>query len=288
MAQYRLFADAACDIPENMLNEWGVSMIDMTFRFEGEEEQFNGDVPAPAFYQKMRNGACSRTAAINSETFQETFRPVLEAGEDLVYLAFSSGLSTTYEQAVMTARSLKEEYAGRKILVADSLAASGGYGLLVYLAAKKKQEGATIEELVRYIEETRLSVCHWFTVDDLVYLKRGGRVSPTLALVGTVLGIKPVLHVDNEGHLISMSKARSRKRSLKALADAFATSAIDPASGPVFISHGECEEDAKDLAEMVKEASGGREIDLMTFIGPVIGSHSGPGTMALFFLGKQR
>ena len=288
MTDYRLFADAACDIPESLLNEWGVSMIDMTFRFEGEEEQFNGDVAAPDFYQKMRDGACSRTAAINSETFKETFRPVLEAGEDLVYIAFSSGLSTTYEQAVMTARSLKKEYPERTILVTDSLAASGGYGLLVYLTAKKKQEGVTKEELVRYVEETRLSVCHWFTVDDLVYLKRGGRVSPTVALVGTVLGIKPVLHVDNEGHLINVSKARSRKRSLKALAEAFAESAVDPKTGPVFISHGDCEEDAIALAEMVKEISGGREVDLTTFIGPVIGSHSGPGTMALFFLGKQR
>ncbi len=288
MATYRIFADAACDIPEATLNEWGVTMIDMTYRFTDEDaEHFNSKTDIPEFYNQMRAGRCSRTSAINMATFLDAFRPTLEAGTDLLYVAFSSGGSTTYEQSLAAIELLKPEFPERKIMAVDALAFSGGLGLTVYLAAKKQQEGATIEETFRYVEDTRLHVCHWFTVDDLVYLKRGGRVSATTALVGSVLGIKPVLHVDNEGHLISMSKARSRRRSLKALADKFAETAIDPVNGPVFICHGGCAEDAELLRGMIREISG-KDVDLLSYIGPVIGSHSGPGTMALFFLGTER
>lgn len=287
MAEYRIFADAACDIPAETLREWGVNLIDMTFRFTDEEtERYNGAVSAHDFYEQMRKGRCSRTAAINTETFLNAFRPTLRAGCDLLYIAFSSGLSITFEQSVLAVRQLREEFPDRTIETVDSLAASGGYGLIVYMAAKEKERGATLDETKAFVERTRLHVCHWFTVDDLVYLKRGGRVSSAVALVGTVLGIKPVLHVDDEGHLINVTKARSRRRSLRALADAFVQSAIDPKAGPVFISHGDCPADAELLERMVREAGG--TVDRTTYIGPVIGSHSGPGTAALFFLGKQR
>lgn len=228
MAGFQIFADAACDIPEATLKEWGVAMVDMTYRFTDEnDERFNSKTDIPDFYNQMRAGRCSRTSAINMATFLDAFRPTLEAGRDLLYVAFSSGGSTTYEQSLAAVKLLKKEFPERTILSVDSLAFSGGLGLLVYLTAKKQQEGASIEETFRYVEETRLHVCHWFTVDDLVYLKRGGRISATTALVGAMLGIKPVLHVDDEGHLVSMSKARSRRRSLKALADKFADTAID-------------------------------------------------------------
>ncbi len=289
MADYRIFADAACDIPEPMLNEWGVSMIDMTFRFTDEDfERKNSETDVPYFYNQMRAGRCSRTSAINSVSFVEAFRPVLEKGADVLYIAFSSGGSTTYEQSLAAIEQLKQDFPGRKILSVDALAYSGGLGFTVYLAAKKQQEGATIEEVFRYVEDIRLNVCHWFTVDDLVYLKRGGRVSAATALVGTMLGIKPVLHVDKDGHLVSVDKARSRRRSLKAMADRYRDTALDKAHGPVFIGHGDCAEDAQILADMVKEYSGGKEVDLIHYIGPVIGSHSGPGTVALFFLGSAR
>ena len=289
MADYRIFADAACDIPESMLNEWGVSMIDMTFRFTDEDfERRNSETDVPCFYEQMRAGRCSRTSAINSATFLEAFRPTLEQGVDVLYVAFSSGGSTTYEQSLSAIEELRKEFPERKILAADALAYSGGLGFTVYLASKKQKEGASIEEVFQYVEDTRLNVCHWFTVDDLVYLKRGGRVSAATALVGTMLGIKPVLHVDDEGHLVSVDKARSRKRSLKALADQYRDTALDPDHGPVFIGHGDCLEDAKILAEMIKEYSHGKEVDLLHYIGPVIGSHSGPGTVALFFLGSHR
>ena len=289
MADYRIFADAACDIPGPMLNEWGVSMIDMTFRFTDEDfERKNSETDVPYFYAQMRAGRCSRTSAITSVSFLEAFRPVLEQGTDVLYVAFSSGGSTTYEQSLAAIEQLKQDFPERKILSVDALAYSGGLGFTVYLAAKKQQEGATIEEVFRYVEDTRLNVCHWFTVDDLVYLKRGGRVSAATALVGTMLGIKPVLHVDNDGHLVSVDKARSRRRSLKAMADRYRDTALDPEHGPVFIGHGDCAEDAKILADMIKEYSGGKEVDLIHYIGPVIGSHSGPGTVALFFLGSTR
>lgn len=289
MADYRIFADAACDIPESMLNEWGVSMIDMTFRFTDEDfERKNSETDVPYFYNQMRAGRCSRTSAINSVSFVEAFRPVLEQGTDVLYIAFSSGGSTTYEQSLAAIEQLKQDFPGRKILAVDALAYSGGLGFTVYLAAKKQQEGATIEEVFRYVEDIRLNVCHWFTVDDLVYLKRGGRVNAATALVGTMLGIKPVLHVDNDGHLVNVDKARSRRRSLKAMADRYRDTALDKAHGPVFIGHGDCAEDAKILADMIKEYSGGKEVDLIHYIGPVIGSHSGPGTVALFFLGSAR
>lgn len=288
MAGFQIFADAACDIPEATLKEWGVAMVDMTYRFTDEnDERFNSKTDIPDFYNQMRAGRCSHTSAINMATFLDAFRPTLEAGRDLLYVAFSSGGSTTYEQSLAAVKLLKKEFPERTILSVDSLAFSGGLGLLVYLTAKKQQEGASIEETFRYVEETRLHVCHWFTVDDLVYLKRGGRISATTALVGAMLGIKPVLHVDDEGHLVSMSKARSRRRSLKALADKFADTAIDAANGPVFICHGDAAEDAALLRDMVREISG-KDVELLSFIGPVIGSHSGPGTMALFFLGTQR
>jgi EDD domain protein, DegV family len=289
MSSYRIFADAACDIPESTLKEWGVSMIDMTFRFTDEEqERFNSETDVREFYEQMRAGRCSRTAAINEAMFLEAFRPTLAEGTDLLYIAFSSGGSTTFEQSLRAAEQLKTEFPDRKILSVDALAYSVGLGLTVFLAAKKQQDGASIEEVYRYVEDIRLNVCHWFTVDDLVYLKRGGRVSSATALVGTMLGIKPVLHVDDEGHLVSVDKARSRRRSLKAMADRFRDTALDPEHGTVFIGHGDCPEDAQLLADMVRDLSAGKPVDLITYIGPVIGSHSGPGTLALFFLGSKR
>lgn len=289
MADYRIFTDAACDIPRATLEEWGVSMIDMTYRFTDEaEEHYNSETDVHDFYEQMRAGRCSRTAAVNMQSFIDAFRPALSAGTDILYIAFSSGGSTTYEQSLAAIHKLQKEFPDRRMRSVDSLSFSGGFGLLVCLAAKRQQAGASLDEVVQYVEDTRLHVCHWFTVEDLVYLKRGGRVSAATALVGGMLGIKPVLHVDDEGHLVSVTKARSRRRSLKALADRFAETAIDPKSGPVFICHGDSPEDAALLAGMVTELSGGRDLDLITFIGPVIGSHSGPGTMALFFLGTER
>lgn len=287
MNPYIIFADTACDIPADKLAEWGVPALSQSFRFDDSEKEYlEGDIPSSEFYNELRTGKVTRTAAVNSESFRVAFETELQKGNDILYLAFSSGLSTTCNSGRLAAETLAESYPDRKIMVVDTLSASAGFGLLVYLAVRKKQTGATIEEVAQYIEDTKLHMCHWFTVEDLNFLKRGGRVSPTVALVGSMLGIKPVMHMDNEGHLTKVSTARGRKASLKALADRYAELVIDPDEA-VFISQGDCLDDANELAEMVKER-GAKHVELITYVGAVIGSHSGPGTVALFFVGKER
>ena len=288
MQNYAIYTDSACDISPEILAKWDVPCVNLTFRFDGDEQEHsNNDFPTPEFYDRMRAGGVAKTSAVNVDAFKRFFEPALKEGKDLLYLGFSSGLSNTCNAGQLAANELLEHYPERRIIVVDTLAASAGFGLLVYLAVQRRDAGASIEEVAKFVTDHRDHLCHWFTVDDLVYLKRGGRISSTAALVGTVLGIKPVLHVDNEGHLISMSKARSRKAALKELANKYTELAIDPKSGPVFISHGDCLDDAKRLGEMIL-AQHGVEVDLYTYVGPVIGAHSGPGTLALFFLGKEK
>ena len=288
MHKYIIFTDSCCDIPPKMLKEWGVSYANMTFSFDGEEKEYIGtDISNHDFYERMRQGAHATTAAINADTFTGAFSSVLEAGKDILYVAFSSGLSTTVNSAHMAAEELKEKYPERKIIIVDTLAASAGGGLMVYMAVAKKNEGATIEENAAYIESLIPHHCIWFTVDDLEYLKRGGRVSPLAAFAGGILGIKPILQMDEEGHLIKVSTARGRKKAIEALANKYAELSYEEKNTPIFVSHGDCEEDARQLVALLKERHGA-EVTLLTEIGPVIGSHSGPGTIALFFVGKHR
>lgn len=287
MAQYVIFTDSGCDISLDILKEWGVRSQSLSFRFDGSEKEYvSGDMPEKEFYDHMRAGKIARTAAVNTDALYHAFEEELKSGNDVLYIGFSSGLSTTYNSGRLAAEDLMTSYPERKVLTVDSLAASAGQGLLVYYAVQKKNEGATLEEVAAYIESIKMNLCHWFTVDDLVYLKRGGRVSPAVALVGGMLNIKPVMHVDNDGHLIKVTTARGRKNSLKALADKFKDTVLDPAA-PVFISHGDCADDIAVLVEMLKER-GATDVRLITYVGSVIGAHSGPGTVALFFLGEQR
>ena len=211
----------------------------------------------------------------------------LQAGKDVLVLAFSSGLSTTYQSAVIASQDLKEKYPQRSIRVVDTRSASLGQGLLVWYACQKRDEGMTLDQLADWVEETKYRLCHWFTVDDLMYLKRGGRVSAATAIVGTMLGIKPVLHMDDEGHLINVGKVRGRKASIEALAEKLGQLGLPGQNKKVFICHGDCLEDAKQLEAIVKEQYGVEEA-FIGYTGAVIGSHSGPGTLALFFLGEKR
>ncbi len=287
MNDYVLYTDSACDLPDDLLARLGVRYRSLTFAFEGESEHADRDVPAKEFYAKMRAGGIAKTAAINTEEFRGAFEEEIAAGHDILYIAFSSGLSTTYNSGRFALADLSDKYPERKLVAVDSLCASAGFGLLVYLAAKKMADGATLEEVEKFVLDTRLHICHWFTVDDLVYLKRGGRISPAATLIGTMLGIKPVLHVDDEGHLVNVSKARGRQASIHALADHYGELALDKKNGTVFISHGDCLEDAETLRDMLAEEYGAK-VELITDIGPVIGAHSGPGTLALFFVGSAR
>ena len=288
MRDYVIFTDSGCDLSPDLLARTGVGFECLTFRFDGEEKEYkNGEMESKTFYDRMREGGVAKTAAINKEAFKNAFRAILREGKDILYLGFSSGLSTTYNSARLAATELREEFPDAKILTGDTLAASAGLGLLVHLAADKKHEGATVEECAAYLEEISPRMCHWFTVDDLVYLKRGGRISATAAFFGNALGIKPVMHVDNEGHLVPVLKVRGRRTAINTMADKLGETMLDLANGKIYISHGDCLSDAEYLSSVLAEKYGAN-VDLITDVGAVIGAHSGPGTLALFFLGSER
>jgi DegV family protein with EDD domain len=288
MNPYVIFTDTACDSPVDLLNAWGVKYASLTFRFTDEDREYaENDIPSHDFYERMRAGGIAKTSAINTETFRKTFEAELKEGHDILYIGFSSGLSTTYNSGRVAAQELAEKYPERTVITIDSLAASAGFGLLVALAAKKRDEGADLQAVADYVRELIPHLCHWFTVDDLVYLKRGGRVSPTVAFVGNLLGIKPVLHVDDEGHLINITKVRGRRTSVMALAQKYGELLQSAENNVAFISHGDCLEDANLLKDIL-ESNYGARVELITPVGTVIGAHSGPGTLALFFIGNNR
>lgn len=286
MNDFVIITDSGCDISAEILASRGIRAQSLTFRFTEEDKEYkNEDLSAKDFYDRMRNGAVAKTSAINIEGFKEIFREELIAGHDVLYLGFSSGLSNTYNAGRLAAEELLDEFPDRRVIAVDTLCASAGQGLLVMLAADKKDEGAGIEDVARYVMDIRLKLCHWFTVDDLKYLKRGGRVSPTAAFVGGVLNIKPVMHVDDEGHLINVSKVRGRKTALRTIADKYSELALDK-NGTVYISHGDCPDDVAEMKALLEEK--GADVQIITDVGSVIGSHSGPGTLAVFFLGSKR
>lgn len=284
---YQIITDSCCDFTKERYEELELRPLPLTVTFRGESYPDRNDDSLRDMYAGLRAGEVAITAAVNPEHWKEGMEPILSAGEDILVLAFSSGLSTTYQSAVIAAEELRESYPDRKILVVDSLCASLGEGLLAYYAAKKRQAGMPIEELAQWLTDNRLHLCHWFTVNDLMYLKRGGRISAATAVMGTMLSIKPILHVDDEGHLISVGKARGRKASIQALAAKVGELAKGYDNPVMFISHGDCQEDAEYLAGLLKERYGVKEV-YINYVGAVIGSHSGPGTLALFFLGEHR
>ncbi len=287
MKDYVIFTDSACDIAPEILTSWGVPYRCLTFRFDDSEQEYsNNDMDASTFYAKMKAGATAKTAAINSEVFASEFEQILKTGKDILYLGFSSGLSTTFNSARIAAEQLRENYPENQILLVDTLAASAGQGLIVYLTVEEKKKGATIEEAAQFARDILPRMGIWFTVDDLVYLKRGGRISPTAAFFGNLLGIKPVLYMDDAGHLIPVSKVRGRKTAITALADKYTAWAADKENGTVYISHGDCLKDAELLADILKQRHG-VSVQIITDVGPVIGAHSGPGTLALFFVGDM-
>lgn len=290
MSNYTIITDSSADLDQALAERLNVQVVPLSLLLGGKTYRDYPDrreLDPKELYARLRNKEVATTSAVNVADARAAMEPSLKAGEDVLFLAFSSGLSSTCQSIQLAAAELSEEYPDRKCYVVDTLCASLGQGLLVYLTAQKKAQGATIEEARDYAEATKLHLCHWFTVDDLQFLKRGGRVSATAAALGTVLSIKPVLHVDNAGHLINISKARGRKSSIQALVDKAAETAIEPAEQTMFICHGDCLEDAEYLAQLVRERLGVKDIHI-GYTGPVIGAHSGPGTLALFFLGTER
>lgn len=285
-----ILTDSSCDLPASLADEMGVQVLPLSITLNGNQyaNYLDGrDISFKAFYDRLRSGESCSTSAVNITAFLDLMERYIADGYDILYLGFSSALSGTYGAGETAAEMLRTKYPDRTILTIDTLCASLGQGMLVYLAAQEQKKGKSIEEVYSFVESQKLHLCHWFTVDDLQFLKRGGRISSTAAVLGSILQVKPVLHVDNAGRLINRMKVRGRRASLIALADRMAETAINPGEQTIFISHGDCEEDAKTLADLIRKRMNIKDV-IINYVGPVIGAHAGPGVVALFFVGTAR
>ena len=287
MSNFVIITDSSSDLPAKVAESFGVTVIPLEVNIDDIGCKMNDEIDIKEFYAWLRDKKGAKTSAVNMDRFSEIFENFAKEGKDVLYIGFSSGLSATFMAGKNAAEEVCEKYPDRKLIAVDSLCASLGQGLIVKLAVDKKNSGATIEEVAAYVEEIKPNLCHWFTVEDLFFLKRGGRVSAATAVMGTVLQIKPVMHVDDAGKLVKVSTARGRKASIDALFAKIKDTATDVSEQTVFISHGDCIEDAKYLAEKIKSELGVKEV-IISYVGPVIGAHSGPGTLALFFMATKR
>ena len=290
MRDYVLMTDSCCDLTDYMARELELEVLPLTMHMDGQD--YPNDLAGTAisnqeFYKRIRAGKLATTSAVNVGQFQDAMRRVLESGRDIVCVCFSSALSTTYQSAVIAAEDLRAEFPEAEIHVVDSLSASLGQGLLLYLAVEQKRKGLTAAELAKWVEDNRLTVCHWFTVDDLNYLKMGGRLSAGAAFFGSMLSIKPVMHTSDEGKLTVVGKARGRKSSLNTLIDTVGRLGINLQDQVMFICQADCQAEAETVAAQLKQRYGVKEV-YINYIGPVIGSHTGPNTMGLFFVGTER
>ena len=289
MQPYVIFTESTGDLTPALIEEAELRVLPMSFNLDGQAYRNWPDgreISSHDYYEKLRAGSTCTTSQVTLADYEDAFTPVLAGGQDILYLAFSSGLSGTYQSSCVAAEMLQEKFPGRRIACVDSKQASMGEGLFAYLVARKRQAGASFDQALDYARQLAPTVCAWFTVDDLMFLKRGGRLSGAAAVAGTLLGIKPVLHVDDDGHLIAMEKVRGRRASLDALVKHFQATARDPQGGTVFISHGDCPDDCQYVMDKLR-ALGVTDLH-QGDIGPVIGAHSGPGTVALFWVGGPR
>lgn len=291
MSKYLLVTDDFCDLPESYLEKHNLVVLPTEFELDGtiyaNDKTSDHYLSVQDFYRKLRGGSAPKTSALSMDTVKNAMEAALKQELDVLYLTFSSGLSGTFNNARLAKEELEAVYPERQIYVVDSLAASLGQGLLVHKALELKENGKSIEEVYQFLEENKLKLCHYFTVDDLNFLHRGGRVSKATAIVGSVLGIKPILHVDDAGHLIAIGKVRGRKASLDMLVTKMSQKIGQNKNDIVFVSHGDCEVDAKYVADQVRKKLG-IKAHLINPVGTTIGAHSGPGTLALFFIGDSR
>ncbi len=290
--KFEIVTDSSCNLTEEMIEELGIHILPLTFMSDGVQYQSylkGATTDLKQFYDMMRDGAQFTTSLPSMSYSEELLAGLLEAGRDVLYIGFSSGLSGTYGAIEILLHELGERYPERTVMSVDSLAASAGQGLLVWYAAKMARDGASIADVRAWVEENRLKLAHWFTVDDLMHLMRGGRVGAVSAYAGTMLNIKPVMHVDDEGKLVPMEKVRGRKKSLHALVDHMAESAVQPVNEQlVLITHGDCLEDAEIVAADIRKRFGDDVEIVINYVDPVIGAHTGPGVVALFFLASSR
>lgn len=284
---YKIITDTCCDFPAEMYKELDLEVVSLSVLYKGANYNEYSEAWLKELFDGLRQGESASTSAVNPDGWATVIEPVLKEGKDALVLSFSSGLSTTYQSAVIAANELMEKYPDRKINVVDTLCASLGQGLLVWYACQKRDAGLSLEEVTAWCEDNKLNLCHWVIADDLMHLKRGGRISAATAVAGTLLQIKPVIHVNDEGKLISVGKARGRKAAIQTLCNKVGELGIEGANDTIFICHGDCLEDAQTLQTMLKEKYGTKKV-FIYYIGAVIGSHAGPGTMAVFFLGNHR
>lgn len=290
MKDYIIITDTTADLPADYVDQHKLGILSLTYTIDGTTYSWDNPLPTKDFYDCMRAGSLPTTSQANPEEAAMLFeRYITEQDVDILCLAFSSGLSGTYNSARIAAEELADKYPDHRIVVIDSLCASMGEGLFVHKAVTLKEQGCSLDEVAKWLEENKLNLVHNFTVDDLFHLYRGGRVSKTAAFVGTVINIKPILHVDNEGHLIPLTKVRGRKKSLTALVDSMEKQigSWRDKNDIIFISHGDCLEDAQYVADLIKERFG-YETFLINYVGPTIGAHTGPGVVALFYMGDYR
>lgn len=287
MNSYKIISDFGCDLPVDLVTTLEIEVIPMEVFIENEEPKWGNEIDVAEFYQKLREKKSVKTSAVSIESFTQAFRAHLEKGEDIIYVALSSGLSGTYSAANVAANELAEEFPDRKIYLIDTHSASMGEGLIAYLAARKKAEGADVETTYAYAKDAAEHLKSWFTVDDLFFLKRGGRLSATTALVGSLFMIKPILTTSKEGRLVPYGKARGRKGAMEALVDSVERLAADPSQGVITISHSDCLADALTLEMMLRAKWDIKEV-IINDIGPVVGTHGGPGVVAVFFIGREK
>lgn len=290
MNDYIILTDSSCDLPEKTAKDLDISVVPLSVLIDEKKytNYLDGrEISFSKFYELLRQGKKATTSSPNVSDFENIMNHFLSLGKDILYLGFSSSLSGTYSTGFTAADKLKEEYPDRKIYIVDTLCASLGQGLLVYLAVLEKRSGKSIEEVKNFVENLKLKICHWFTVDSLQHLKNGGRISAATAMIGSILNIKPIMHMDNNGKLVATGKVRGRKTSINELFNKIKANSSNVSEQSVFISHGDCEEDAKYLADKLKKQLNVKNV-LINHVGPVIGTHSGPGTLAVFFIGNER
>lgn len=289
MTNYVITTDTTADLPESYIKEHQLGIMSLSYTIDGETYTREHPLDTKQFYDKMRHGSMPTTSQVNPETAKEIFLPYIKEGLDILHIAFSSSLSGTCNSARIAAQDLMEEYPDRRIVVIDSLCASLGEGLFVHKAVTMKENGVDLDSVAKWLEENKLHIVHNFTVDDLNHLYRGGRVSKTAAFLGTVINIKPILHMDDEGHLIPLSKVRGRKKSLQTLVDSMEKQmgSYRNQNDIVFISHGDALSDAEYVADLIQQRFGIDSL-LINYISSTIGAHSGPGTIALFYMGEYR
>ena len=288
MTTYQIISDSCCDFTAQQYRDNNVLCVSLSVVYQGQShDNFSDPASVKAFYDILRTGVTATTSAANPETWASVMEPVLASGKDILVLAFTSALSATYQSAVIAADELAEKYPDRKIRVVDSRCAALGQGLLLWYACKKRDEGLSLDELTAWVEEHKFQVCHWVTVDDLSHLKRGGRISGATALVGTMLNIKPIIHVDDEGRLVNVGKCRGRKAAMEFIAAKVGQAGEGFDNSTLFVAHGDCPEDAAALEALLKEKYGVKEV-ITGYVGPVIGAHTGPGVLVVFYMGNNR